>query len=84
MNLIIDFLNTRERTVVLNSQYSSWASVKAKVPQGSILGPLFLSIIINGLSYNLVSTPKLFVDDWVVKNDFNLDHNKQSEENTFS
>ena len=36
LNLIIDFLD-----FVLNGQYSSWASAKAVVPQGSILGPLF-------------------------------------------
>ena len=39
----------------------SWASVKAGVPQGSILGPLFL-IFINDLSDNLVSDLKLFAD----------------------
>ena len=63
LNLIIDFLDAREQIVVLNSQYSSWTSVKAKVPQGWILGPLFLSIIINGISDNFVSNSKLFVDD---------------------
>ena len=49
--------------VVLNGQYSSWASVKAGVPQASILGPLFFLIFINDLSDNLVSNPKLFADD---------------------
>ena len=52
-----------EKRVLLNGQYSSWAIVKAGVPQGSILGPLFFLIFINDLSDNLVSNPKLFADD---------------------
>ena len=63
MNLIIDFLDSRKQRVVLNGQYSSWASVKAEVPQGPILGPLFFLILINDLSDKLVSNPKQFADD---------------------
>ena len=63
LNLVIDFLNARKQRVVLNGQYSSWASVKEGVPQGSILGPLFFLIFINDLSDNLVLSPKLFADD---------------------
>ena len=63
MNLITDSLDARKQRVVLNGQYSSWASVKAGVSQGSILGPLFILIFINDLSDNLVSNPKLFADD---------------------
>ena len=62
-NLVIDFLDARKQRVVLNGQYSSWASVKAGVSQGSILCPLFFLIFINDLSDNLVSNPKLFADD---------------------
>ena len=44
LNLIIGFLDARKQRVVLNGQYSSWASVKAWVSQGSTLGPLFFNI----------------------------------------
>ena len=63
MNLIFDYLNVRKETVVLNGLYFSWASVKTRVPQGSVLGLLFFLIFINDLSDNLVSNPKLFADD---------------------
>ena len=63
LNLIIDFLDARKQRVALDGQYSSWASVKAGVPQNSILVPLFFLIFINDLSDNLLSNPKLFTDD---------------------
>ena len=49
--------------MVLNGQASSWADIKAGVPQGSILGPSFFLIYINDLSENLKSTVRRFADD---------------------
>ena len=49
--------------MVLNGQYSSWASITAGVPQDSDLVPLFFLIYINDLSQNLSSKPKLLADD---------------------
>ena len=49
--------------MILKGQASAWADVKAGVPQGSILGPLFFLIYINDLSENLKSTVKRFADD---------------------
>ena len=63
LSLFKSFLSNRFQRVVLNGQCSSWSSVLAGVPQGSVLGPLFLLIFINDLPENLQSTVKLFADD---------------------
>ena len=57
-----DFLSNRKQRIVLNGQHSSWADIKAGVPQGSILGPLLFLIYINDLTENLHSNQKLFAD----------------------
>ena len=63
LKLVKSLLSNRYQRVVHNGQASSWADVKAGVPQGSILGPLLFLIYINDLSKNLKSTVKLFADD---------------------
>ena len=62
-SLIRSFLSNRFQQVVLNDQCSSWTSVLAGVPQGSILGPLLFLIYINDLPDNLQATARLFTDD---------------------
>ena len=49
LNITKDFLDSRKHSVVLNGRYSSWANITARVPRGSILGPLFFLIYINDL-----------------------------------
>ena len=57
------FLSNRFQRVALNGQSHSWVPVCAGIPQGSILGPFFFLIYIKGLSKDISSTGKLFVDD---------------------
>ena len=63
LSLLESFLSNGFQQVVLNGQCSSWSSVLARVPQGSILGPLLLLIYINDLPKSLQCTVKLFADD---------------------
>ena len=63
LKLIQSFLNNRLQTVVLNGQNSSWTTVFAGVPQGSVVGSLFFLIYINDLAEDISLTTKLFADD---------------------
>ena len=55
-------LNDRHQRVVLNGQCSKWSKIKAALPQGSILGPLFFLVYINDLPERLTTNAKLFAD----------------------
>ena len=63
LDTLNNFLKERKQRLVLNGKYSTWTNVEARVPQGSVLGPLFFLIYISDLPENLVSNPKLFADD---------------------
>ena len=58
-----DYLNDRKQRVVLPGACSSWTSVKAGVPQGSILGPLLFILCINDIVEDINSSIRLFADD---------------------
>ena len=61
--LLENYLTDRQERVVLNGWTSSWQNVYASVPQGSVLGVLFVLIYINDLLDGLTSMCKIFADD---------------------
>ena len=58
-----DYLDNRRQRVVLPGAVSGWTSLKAGVPQGSILGPLLFLVYINDIVEDIHSTIRLFADD---------------------
>ena len=60
---IKDYLNMRSQRVVISSSCSEIRTIKAGVPQGSVLGPLLFLIYVNDIADNLLSVTRLFADD---------------------
>ena len=58
-----DYLADRKQAVVINGEKSSYQTIRAGVPQGSVLGPTLFLIFINDIVQSLKSTVKLFADD---------------------
>ena len=63
LNWFSDYLQDRKQRVVLPGANSSWTSIKAGVPQGSILGPLLFLLYINDIVEDIHSSIRLFADD---------------------
>ena len=62
-DLLTSYLTSRKQFVTIGGSSSSLATIKAGIPQGSVLGPLLFLIYINDISNDLQSESFLFADD---------------------
>ena len=63
-----NYLENRLQRVCTNNCTSTWQSINAGVPQGSILGPLLFLIFINDIVKDIRGIIRLFADDCHVLN----------------
>ena len=64
LNLMKSYLRDRKQICQINGVSSTENRIGCEIPQGSILGPLFFLLYINGLPECLrQTTPRLFADD---------------------
>ena len=63
LNFFENYLTNRYQRVILNGKESNWKSLKAGVPQGSVLGSLLFLLYINDVTDNISSNMRLFADD---------------------
>ena len=61
-----DYLDNRQQRVCLQNCTSTWQTINAGVPQGSILGPLLFLIFINDIVKNIRGNIRLFADDAIL------------------
>jgi hypothetical protein len=63
LSLIDNYLSNRFQRTVINGKTSSWRTLEAGVPQGSVLGPLLFLVYINDLIAGMKSDARIFADD---------------------
>ena len=63
LNWFRNYLSNRLQRVVIRGQNSDWGTIKAGVPQGSVLGPLLFLVYINDIVCGIKSSIRLFADD---------------------
>lgn len=62
-NWFNSYLTDRKQRVGINGYYSSWNTINAGVPQGSILGPFLFLLFVNDIVDVVANKIKLFADD---------------------
>ena len=68
-NLLIwlkSYLHNRQQRVVVGGKHSSWGTIQAGVPQGSVLGPLLFLVFINDITAVVNCNIRLFADDTTI------------------
>ena len=60
------YLSNRTQRVVLPGVFSDWKDIKARVPQGSVLGPLLFLVFINDKVSDINSNIRVFADDTTI------------------
>ena len=65
-NWIRSFLQNRNQQVVVDGATSDKMEVISGVPQGTVLGPLLLLMVINDLPDTVTSNTRLFADDCII------------------
>ena len=80
LNYIKSYVDKRKQRARVNSNFSSWQEIFARVPQGSILEPLLFNIFVNDL-FVFVSSSRLSIyanDNTLYATDYNLEDVKET------
>ena len=64
LQLMRNYLSDRRQRVKIDGTYSNWRTVKAGLPQGTILGPLLFNMFVNDLNYFITKVSlRLYADN---------------------
>ena len=63
LNLMCSYLKSRKQRTQINNNFSSEKNIIARVPQGSIDGPLLFNLFINDLIFFITTFLSNYADD---------------------